>query len=245
MKIYIDLLIIINFFFDLTILTCVDVLLKRNTTFKRIVLASLIGEISIVSIIYKIGFTLVLVLSILMSIIAFKYKNIKYTIINVLYFYLVCTLLGGFIYFLTNQFQIDLVYSLRYLLIIVFSPLVLVGYYLLAKNIKDTYNNLYHIKIEYDKYVFNGNGFLDSGNTLTFNGKKVVLIEKKYIQYQRLKLLPIIYNSLNYTGIVFCFKPKSCFINNKEYTDVLIGLSDKSFNIDGAEVLLNAKLGGL
>ena len=245
MIIYVDLLFIINYFFDLTTLVCVDVLLKRNISVKRLCLFSLIGELSLFSLLTNNALIFNIIIPIIMCTASFKYKNLKYTIINVIYYYLVSILLGGFIYFLTNQFKIDLVYSLRYILVLVFSPIVIIIYYYLTKELKDNYNNLYNVRIEYDKYTFNGNGFLDSGNNLIFNGKKVILIEKKYIHYKKLKLLPVLYNSLNYTGIVFCFKPDKVYIKDVLYTDVLVGLSDKSFNIDGAEVLLNCKLGGL
>ena len=244
MIIYVDLLIILNFFFDLVILTSVDVTLKRRASIKRIFLASIIGEICLVNLLFN-SIIIVVLLSFIINIICFGYKNLKYTLINISTFYVVSIVLGGFIYFLFNQFKVDLIYSIRYLIIIIISPSILLIYYLIMKNINQYYNNLYKIKIIYNGYTFIGNGFLDSGNKLTWYGKKVILIEKKYIHYKRLKLLPVFYNSLNYSGIVFCFKPDECYINDLLYKDVLIGLSDVSFNIDGAQVLLNSKLGGL
>ena len=48
-----------------------------------------------------------------MILIAFGYKNLKYTIINLLYLYIISIFLGGSIYLINNQLsykQIGLVY---------------------------------------------------------------------------------------------------------------------------------------
>ena len=248
MIIYIDLIILINYIFDFNILTCTDLILRRGVKSRKILIASLTGELSLISFIFDIkGFCLFLIkifTSFLMNYIAFGFKNIKYFTYNIIYFYLSSLFLGGFIYFIFNQFKIDLIFSIRYLVIILLSPFALLVYYKFISRIKENYNNYYDIKIVYENHTFNGIGFLDSGNNLFGYGKPVILVEKKYINYQKLKLLPVVYNALNHTGIVFCFKPESTIINGKSY-DVLIGLSDKNFNIDGANALLNSKLEGL
>ena len=47
MKVYIDLVILLNIMFDYLLLTTTSYILKRNVSFKKILLGSLVGGISI------------------------------------------------------------------------------------------------------------------------------------------------------------------------------------------------------
>lgn len=86
MKIYIDLVLFLNFAFDFILLITTSILLKRNTKLIRIFLGSLIGSITII--ILFIPFTTIslfimkIILSILIIIITFGFKDIKYTLNN-------------------------------------------------------------------------------------------------------------------------------------------------------------------
>jgi len=248
MIIYIDLIFIINLLFDFSLLLTVDLLLKRNTKIFRIAFGSLIGELSMLTLFISFN-SLVLnlfkaLLSLLMAVVSFSYKNFKYTFYNVIYLYLVGIILGGFEYYLYNEFKIDGTYSLKFLIIIILSPIVLIIYYKSMKKFKKVYNNHHKLKIIYDGNIFEGIGFLDSGNKLVcpISGKPIVLIEKEYIVHKKLKLYPVPYNALNYHGLLYCFTPESVYIDNVLYKNVLIGLSEVKFNIDGCNALLNARL---
>ena len=119
MTIYIDLVILLNYFFDVLILLTVNVTLKRNATLKRILLVSILGEISLLGLFLSKAWLLVLLkleISLLLNIFTFKYKDIFYTFTNLLYFYMSSIILGGFIYFLKLN-------HLSYLLIILISPI--------------------------------------------------------------------------------------------------------------------------
>ena len=109
MKIYVDLLFFINFFFDFLLLLIVSILLKRNIPFKRLILGSFVGGISIFLLFIKINsiqlFFLKFFISFLMIIITFSFKNINYTIKNLEYLYLASIILGGTLYFLNVQFS--------------------------------------------------------------------------------------------------------------------------------------------
>ena len=124
----------------------------------------------------------------------FNYKGLKYTLNNLFYFFLLSSLICSFVYFMVNQFKIDLTYSIRYLIILFISPIILIIYYLFTRNIKNVFNNVYKVAISYDGYVYEGLGFVDSGNKLCAYGKSVILVEKKYINYQR-----------NYLSHLICF----------------------------------------
>lgn len=248
MIIYLDLIFLINIIFDMSLLLTVDVLLKRNSLMIRIFLGGLIGELSMITLFISmnnfVNFLFKIILTTIMVIISFGYKNLKYTFYNAAYLYLVGIILGGFEYYLYNEFQIESSYSLKYLCILLLSPLVLIVYYRLTKKFKNDYNNRHSLRIIYDDQDCSLVGYLDSGNKLIspINGKPIILVEKEYILYHKLKLFPIPYNALNYHGLLYCFSPKNIYIDGKEYKDILIGLSEVKFNIEGCNALLNARM---
>lgn len=247
MVIYVDLIFLINFIFDFSLILLVDVLLKRNTKYPRILLGALIGELSMVTLFVHLNsienFIFKIVLTGLMSLGSFSYKDLKYTGMNIIYLYLSGIILGGFEYYLYNEFQVNRL-GYKYLIIICLAPLALFIYYKIISNFKINYKNRYKVKIDYDEYHFEGVGFLDSGNKLIcpITNKKIVLVEKEYIIYHKLKLFPVPYNALNHHGVLYCFSPTELLINDRPYKNVLIGLSDVKFNIDGCNVLLNARM---
>ena len=102
LKLYLDVIMIINFFFDFLLLLGVSLLLKRRTKLNRIILSSFFGGLSIIFLFLKINsielFIFKILISIIMILIAFGYKNIKYTLINLLYLYIISIFLGGGLY---------------------------------------------------------------------------------------------------------------------------------------------------
>lgn len=249
--VYVDLVILINFVFDFSLLLSVDLLLKRNAPWIRVILGSLVGGLSIITMFIQFTnvplFIFKILLSVFMSITTFNYRDFKYTLYNVIYLYLLGIVLGGFVTYLYNEFQINREYSIKYVILLVLSPLILIIYYKLMRKFKTNYNNRYTVLIDYENTHYEGVGFLDSGNKLVspISGKPIILIEKEYITLHKLKLLPVPYNALNHHGILNCFKPEKVMINGVEIDNVLVGLSDVKFNIDGVSILLNARLEGI
>ena len=92
MTVYIDVLVVVNFLFDFFLLLTINVALKRFSLIRRLVLASLFGEVTLLSLFIPIpsfGLTILKVfLGVMMVIIAFGYKNMKYTFYNVVYLYM-------------------------------------------------------------------------------------------------------------------------------------------------------------
>lgn len=187
-----------------------------------------------------------------MCITTFGFKDVKYTIKNFLNLYLVSIILGGLIYLLNIEFSYKnngLIFyhegrSINILLIIVISPILL---YLYIKQIKEYNNNYskYHkvgIYFKNDKSIIL-NGFLDTGNNLVDPYKKrpVILVNyekiKKYISNEKELLVP--YSNINNNGILRCIRVKKVVINNKEFTNVLVGLSINKIYIDGIDCILN------
>ncbi len=248
MIVYVDVVFIINLIFDFSLLMTVDCLLKRNATYKKILLAALLGEASMLTLFIPMNqivlFSFKIILSMFMCIIAFGYKDKRYTFYNVVYLYLTGIILGGFIEYIYQEFQVNREYSFKYLIILFISPICLLVYYNLTIRFKNNYNNRHKLVFTYDGNTFNGCGYLDSGNKLTspISGKPIILVEKEYIVLHKLKLLPVPFNALNHHGIVNCFKPDKLFIDDKEYTGVLIGISEIKFNIEGCNALLNARM---
>ena len=145
MTIYLDLLFLLNFIYDLLLLLTVSVTLKRNTKFKRILLGSFFGAISTFIILIPLNKYLLLILkiltSVIMLIITYSFKNIKYFFNNLLYLYMTSVILAGFLYFLKLEFN-----NLSYLISLSIAPLILYLYLKEQKNLKKVVN-YYNINI--------------------------------------------------------------------------------------------------
>lgn len=251
MVVYWDLVALINFVFDFTLLLTVSVLLKRNVSKKRLILGSLVGEASMITLFVNMNGIAMnvfkIVLTIAMVICAFSYKDFKYTFYNAVYLYLTGIILGGFEYYLFNEFRVGGQFGVKYLIVLVASPIILIIYYKLSRTLKNNYNNRHSVRIVYEDNEFMGTGYLDSGNKLVspINGKPIILVEKEYIVHHKLKLVPVPYNALNHHGLLFCFTPTSVEIDGRQVDNVLVGLSEVKFNIDGCNTLLNARMENL
>ena len=165
MTVYIDLVCIINFIYDFLILLTVSFTLKRNRKIYYYILSSLIGVLSIFLLFLKINnivlFLLKILISVIMVIVAFGYKSIKYTISNIIYFYMTSIILAGFLYLIKgNNF------NLNYIVLLIIGPIILFIYYKSNKKLKNTYSDYYKIKIVFDNIEYNLVSFYDNGNIL-------------------------------------------------------------------------------
>lgn len=250
MKIYIDLVIIINFCYDLLLLMCVDVTLKRHTKLYRLVLSSLLGTTGIIILIIpgkgSIIFLLKILLSVLMIIVAFGYKSKKYFINNIIYLYMCSVILGGFLYFLNIEFNTDK-FSINYVALLFIAPLILYIYY--KEHIK--YINTYKYNLMVSICFCNGktytcSGFIDTGNRLKdpVTGKYVIILSKKILVNLINIRSPmyVMYNTLNKKGLIECFKIKYIKVNDKILTNYLVGINNFDFNLGECGCLLNYKI---
>ena len=246
MIIYIDILIIINFLFDFLLLLTINIALKRYTKIIRLVLASLFGELTLLSLFIPIPSTILTILKIIMGIImvliAFGYKNIKYTFYNVIYLYMTSIILGGFTYYLNIEFE-----KINYLILLLIAPLILAIFIKSIKSLKEIKNYYYKVCIKFNNdYELHLTGFLDTGNKLIdpITNKPIILINKKKIKgcIQIRSPMYVPYNALNHHGLLECIKPKYILIENKKLTNYLIGLSEESFKLNGIDCLLNSKI---
>ncbi len=253
MKVYVDLIFLLNFFFDLILLLSVSTILRRNTPFKRLVLGSLVGATSILILFIKINtFTLFIfkiIISILMVIVTFGYKNIYYTFKNIIYLYTSSIILGGFLYFLNIEFsykQEGLIFyhsglSINVIFLIIFSPIIIYIYIRQAKELKNTYSNHYEVDIYLNKKRYRLKGFLDTGNKLIdpYFHKPIIIVDKKILSSNNFILVPI--HTIKENSLLKCIRVDKINIKGIGIRkNLLVGLSDVS--LEGINCILNLKL---
>lgn len=238
MVIYIDLLFLLNFIYDYLILTTLNIVLKRNTNVIRKTLSSLIGEISILFLILNFNYLVLIafkiILAVVMNIICFKYKSIKYTFNNILYFYMISTIIAGFIYFLYLR-------NINYIIIMFLVPIVLI-IFIFTQNKKLRYQNYYNAVITLNNnHTINVSAYLDTGNNLIdpISHKKIIIVDKKLINFNIKKFIYVPIKVLNNHSLLKCIKIKHIKVENKIIKDVLLGISNDNINIDGVNCLLN------
>lgn len=249
MKIYLDLIFLLSFGFDFILLLSVSIILKRNIKLKKIMFGSLIGGISIFALFIKLSnielFILKAFISLIMILITFNFKNIKYTLKNLEYLYMNSIILGGFLYFLNIEFSYKndgLIFyhnglSINFIFLIIFSPIILYIYIKQIKEIKNNYNLYYKVNIYYNNSVYKVTGFLDTGNKLVdpLTNKEVIILNENIIKKLN-KYRIISYKTLDNEGLIKIIKA-NIEIDNKLYKNVLIGLT--KIQMEGIDCILN------
>jgi len=255
MKIYLDLIMILNFALDFVLLLSVSLILKRNIKIIRIMLGAFIGGISILLLFMNINtltlFLLKVLISILMILVTFGYRNIKYTLINLLYLYMSSVILGGFLYLLNLEFSykhVGIIFynnglSVNFIFLIIFSPIILYIYIKQTKNLRYNYSNYYNIEIFIKKKKYKYTAYMDTGNVLvdTLTNKKIILIDKRKLLFNIKEFRLIPYMSVGGSNMIKVIKIDKLVFDSKEYSDVLLGIMDK-ISLDGVDVILNRKL---
>lgn len=257
MKLYLDLIFLINIWFDFLLLMSVSILLKRNIKFKRIILGSIIGGLTIFILFLNLNnielFLFKILVSILMIISTFSFKNLKYTLTNLGYFYLTSIILGGGLYLINDSFLYSssglLMYqdgfSFNYLFLIILSPVIIIFYIKNSLKLKDNYSNYHKVDIVYNKNIYHLNGYLDTGNNLYDPYKKrAIILVNLNIDYNLEDVIFTPYESLNHQGLVKCLKPDKVYVDKHEFNNYLIGISNDKFKIDGINCILHSNMKG-
>ncbi len=254
MKVYLDLVLFINFGFDLILLLSVAYLLKRKISFYRLILASFIGSLSVLFLFFPLNnislFLLKLIISIIMIIITFSYRDIKYTLYNIGYLYLSSIVLGGGLYLLNDMIAYDhkgLLFinnglSINLIILIIISPIIIALYCRQLHRVYNHYNHYFDVEIYFKHYYLKGTGYLDSGNNLSYKHKPVILINEDKIPFSidNYELIP--FQTIDSTGLLKGTLIDKVKIGEKEYKQLYLGLLDHDVNIDGVDILLNQKL---
>lgn len=256
MKIYLDYVFFINFIFDFILLFTTKILLKRNVKITRIILGSFIGTFSIfilfISMPSFIFFLSKMFFGLIMVIITFKFKDIKYTLNNFFYLMILSIILGGFLYFLNIEAGYEHVGLIFYktgktLDIFILLLLSILFFIIFTKKIKKYKNKIScykTVKIFLNNKTYLLNGYIDTGNNLVdpyFN--KPILIINKNIDIFSKRFIFVPYNSLNNKGILKCFIIDKVFIEDIGYLkNVLIAKSNDKLSLSGVDIILNNKI---
>ena len=254
MKIYLDLIMILNFFLDFALLLTVSIILKRNIKLTKLMLGAFFGGLSIIILFLNINnillFILKVLISILMILISFGYRNIKYTLVNLLYLYMSSIILGGFLYLLNLEFSykhIGIIFynnglSINFIFLIIFSPTILYIYIKQTKKLRYNYSNYYTVEIYVKGKNYKYTAYLDTGNLLkdTLTNKYVVLIDKRKILFNIKEFRLIPYIGVNGNNMIKVIKIDKLVFEGKYY-NVLLGIIDK-IDLDGVDVILNRNL---
>ena len=237
MKIYIDLFLIFNIILDIIIIMGVSSILKRKTNIIRIIISGLIGGLSSLLLFTNINKIIIEIISIIiMTLISFGYKSINYTIKNIIYMYIISTILGGILYLFNIKIDNTLLY---YLVIIIISIEVIILYTKEMHKLKNKYNNYYKVNIYFDEDTLSLIGFIDTGNNLydPYKHRPIILINDKYLNSDKYILVP--YHTASSDGLLKCIKPKYIEVNNSKITNVLVGFSPNIKLTDGIDVILH------
>lgn len=242
MKIYIDLVFLLNVYIDFLVLLITSIILKRNVSFKRIILGSLVGGLTIICLFLRLNnlelFLIKFIFSILMVIITFSYKNFNYFINNLGYLYVTSIVLGGGLYLL------DLELNFNNILFVLFFSLIILWWYLKEmKKIKFNYNNYVKVIIEYKRKKYCYVGYIDSGNKLVDQYKKrpISLIYTKELPYDIEEIIYVPYETASGNGLLKCIRVDKLMVENQIYKNSLIGFMNKQIKIDGVDIILNNK----
>ena len=230
MNVYYEEIFILNYLLDFMILYGTKRILKRNNKMIRIFIGSSVGGLTtfllFISISNFLLFFLKILTSILLVVITFGFKNI---IKNIIYFYLISVVLGGFCYLFEINNKFFLVFSS---FIVIF---ILIREFL---SYKEIYSNKYLVTIILGKKKYNLEGFIDTGNRLVdpISKKNIVLVN---LNISSNKVIYVPYKALNTSGVIECVKPDKLFINKKEINNCLIGISKDKFELEENCILPN------
>ena len=248
MKVYLDLLFLLNAYLDFFLLIMVKLTLRRLCKLYRLVFASLTGGLTTFSLLLNTNYifltTIKILLTFIIVIIAFGYKDILYTLKNAIYLFMMGIILGGVASFIHTNIHNRYYYLI---LLIIITPFIVYLFFRQNNIIKKQYKLYYQVKI-----IFNGVkdiilcGFLDSGNNLKdpITKKYIIIVNKNKLKginkIRSPMYVPV--KTINSDSLIACYKPDKLFINNKEYKSYLIGLLDKKIFINGVDCLLNNRL---
>lgn len=248
MKIYLDLVFLINFFFDFIIIYATKMVLKEIVPFRRIILGTLVASGSILLLFIPLNnitlFLLKLVISIVIILSTFGRRNFFK---NLTYFYLISIILGGVLYL----FDISYTYknkglifyhnglSLNFLVIILISPIIIYWYVKETKKYKTKYSNIYNVEIYINNKVYKVKAMLDTGNNLVdpYSKKSVILVNNN-IKINKSKFIYVPYKALNTKGIIKCYKPDRVIVGDVLFTKCLIGISNDKFSLGEVDCIL-------
>ncbi|MBU7592026.1 sigma-E processing peptidase SpoIIGA [Metabacillus halosaccharovorans] len=213
MSIYLDVIWLLNFSFDLLLLVLTAIVLKRKTNKLRMVLAALIGSSIVIMMFTPLVFLAnhplgKMFISVLMVLTAFGFKRFRFFFQGLLTFYFVTFLVGGGMIGIHYFLQQEMTYlegilmtnstgfghPISWLFVLIGFPVV----WLFARNSiegietkKIHYDQLVKVQITVDNIQFSLKGLIDSGNQLfdPITRSPVMIIDTLKVQEFLPKLL--------------------------------------------------------
>jgi len=251
MKIYVDLVLFLNFAFDFILLLSVSILLRRNASINKLLLGAFIGSLSVLLLFIKINslelFLIKIIISLLMILISFGFKSIKYFIKNIGYFYMSSIVLGGFLYLLNVEFsykQEGLVFfheglSINFIFLIIFSPIIIYIYVRQGLRLKNNYSKYHAVKMDLGNERIECVGYVDTGNKVIdpYGKRKVIFLYKELDLKSSFVIVP--YQTIDNNGFIKCYKIDELKIDNKKVkSKYLVSFIKQKINIDGVDCIL-------
>ncbi len=190
-----------------------------------------------------------------MVLITFGYKDIIYLKNNLLYFYMISIIFGGFLYLINIKFNHyyapNDIYKTKVLInfigIIIISPIIYFLYLYTYKNNQINHNNYYDLKFSLTDKVYFLNAFYDTGNLIKdpYKGRPVILINRKVLDGDIKNKSPILVpcKMINNSLLIECFKPSLLVINNHIINNCLIGLWENNNFFDGVDAVISGYIG--
>lgn len=213
MSIYLDVIWLLNFSFDLLLLVLTAIVLKRKTNRLRMVLAALIGSSIVIMMFTPLAFLAnhplgKMFISVLMVLSAFGFKRFRFFFQGLLTFYFVTFLVGGGMIGIHYFLQQEMTYlegvlmtnstgfghPISWLFVLIGFPVL----WLFARNSiegietkKIHYDQLVKVQITVDNIQFSLKGLIDSGNQLfdPITRSPVMIIDTLKVQEFLPKLL--------------------------------------------------------
>lgn len=257
MKIYVDLVLFLNFAFDFLLLIVVSILLKRNVPLFKIMIGAFLGSLTTLTLFFSISsFTLFVIklgISFLMILVSFGFRNVRYFIKNISFLYMASIVLGGFLYFLNIEFsykQEGLVFyhnglSINFILLLISSPVILYFYIKQMKALKENYSFYYKVTFYFENKTVLCNAYLDTGNKLKdpYSNSPIVLLYQKKIPNHKIPFHYVSYDAVGHTGLLKCIRvPKMEIEGIGMKENVLVGIMREEIKMDGVDCILNIKL---
>ncbi|MCX4249587.1 MAG: sigma-E processing peptidase SpoIIGA [Bacilli bacterium] len=238
MKVYIDLIIIINFFYDFLIISATSTLLKRNVPILRIIISSILGEISIVTLFISFDKLILILFKILLSILMVYISFGRHKFLeSIFYFYVITIILGGSSYLFGGD-----TYITNVILLMLISPVIITLYIKAIREHKSKLNCLYDVILIEGSESYKFNGYLDTGNKLIDPITKLpVIMINKELNIDAKKKFLVPYKVINNESILECIKVDKVLVDGK-CINVLLGLCEKSIFKDNIDVILNDSL---
>ena len=257
MKVYLDLVFLINFGFDFILLLSVSYLLKRGTSIFSCIKGAFVGALSVLFLFLPLNsfslFLLKIGMSVMMILTTFHFQNKRYFMKNIVYLYLNSIVLGGGLYFLNVQFamkQKGLIFfhngvSINVWLLLILSPVILYFYFKQLKQLKVNYASYYQVSFIWKQRKYQMTAFLDTGNQIQdpYFKRPVLLINPHILKNKIQSPIYIPYHAVGEDGLLSCFLLDRIHIEGVgDRKKVLVGILDDKIRMDGIEMILGTKV---